>query len=209
MGGDGLVRQVAGGDDVRQQRTGCAAGAQALGQVDFHKAAMAAAQPAERVERLHHARALGPAAADAAGQRYHRHAPLASASSPVAAIVLRDTRRSVRQVAGLDVFECRSRPANGSAPGRCGRHADRLESARAATRVETVSLEQRAPGCRASAVFASRGRAAAGGRTAAAPCRANSGSVAAGGGEAVQLGAARGRKQARLRCAAAAARPAV
>ena len=66
------MRQVAGGDDVRQHDAGFAPGAQALGQMDLEEAAALAAQPAERIERLDHARALGPAAADAAGQRDDR-----------------------------------------------------------------------------------------------------------------------------------------
>ena len=48
----------------------------ALGDVDLHEGAMLAAQAAEGVERLDHARALRPAAAGAAGQGDHRHRAL-------------------------------------------------------------------------------------------------------------------------------------
>src|SRR5674476_1080410 len=68
---DRIVRQIAGGDDVRQQRTAFAAHAQALGQMHFDEVAMPPAELAERIERLDRTRALGPAAAHAAGQGDH------------------------------------------------------------------------------------------------------------------------------------------
>ena len=67
------VGQVAGGEDVRQRRAGLARNAPALGQVRFDEGAVAPAQFAERMQRLDHARALGPAAAGAGGQGDHRH----------------------------------------------------------------------------------------------------------------------------------------
>ena len=70
---DGLVRQVAGGDDVGQRRAVPAAGAPAVGQVDFNKAAVFAAQAAKGIQRLDDARAFGPTAARAAGKRNHGH----------------------------------------------------------------------------------------------------------------------------------------
>ena len=48
-----------------------------LGEMDFQEAAMAAIEDDERVDRLDHAGARGPATADARGQRDHGHfAPL-------------------------------------------------------------------------------------------------------------------------------------
>src|ERR1035437_9508955 len=68
---DGIMGQVAGGYDVRQQRAAFAADAQALGQMQFDEIAMPPAELAERVERLDRARALGPAAAHSACERDH------------------------------------------------------------------------------------------------------------------------------------------
>ena len=72
---DRIVRQVAGGDDVRQQRAALAAHAQALGQMRFDEVAMPSAQLAEGIERLDHAGALRPATAHAAGQGDHGDTP--------------------------------------------------------------------------------------------------------------------------------------
>ncbi len=68
---DPIVGQVAGGDDVRQERAAFAADAQALGQMHFDEVAMASAEFAKRIERLDRAGALGPAAADAAREGNH------------------------------------------------------------------------------------------------------------------------------------------
>src|ERR1035438_5153837 len=65
---DASMGQVAGGDDVRHRRAAFASHAQALGQVRFDEVAMPPAELAERVERLDRPRALGPAAAHAAGE---------------------------------------------------------------------------------------------------------------------------------------------
>src|ERR1035437_201980 len=65
---DASMGQVAGGDDVRHRRAAFASHAQALGQVRFDEVAMPLAELAERVERLDRPRALGPAAAHAAGE---------------------------------------------------------------------------------------------------------------------------------------------
>ena len=107
---DRIVGQVAGGDDVRQQRAALAAHAQALGQVHFDEVAMPAAELAERIERLDHARALGPAAAHAAGQRDHGDTPFgqrlhaqrsrcrgSSSSGTASSIWLRDRQAILRQ----------------------------------------------------------------------------------------------------------------
>ncbi len=73
---DGLVSQIAGGDDVRRQGAGLAAHAQALGQVDLQEAAAAAAQKAKRVEGFDHSGAFGPAAAQASSQGDYRDGPI-------------------------------------------------------------------------------------------------------------------------------------
>ena len=75
--GDGVVGQVAGGDDVRQRGSAELAGAAALGEVDLDEVAMGAGEFGERIERFDDARAARPAAADAAGQRHHGDAAFA------------------------------------------------------------------------------------------------------------------------------------
>ena len=60
---DRFVREVAGGDDVRQRRAGQPSHSAALGQVNLQKSAMLTAELAERVDRLDYARAFCPAAA--------------------------------------------------------------------------------------------------------------------------------------------------
>ena len=73
--GNRLVGQVAGGDDVGQGRAAKAAGAPAVGQVGFDKAAVPAPQAAKGIQRLDRPRAFRPAAAHSAGERDHRHHP--------------------------------------------------------------------------------------------------------------------------------------
>src|ERR1035438_267862 len=73
----GRVGQIAGGEDVRYGSASLSRDTAALGQVRLHEGAVAAAQLAERVQGLDHARALRPAAAGAGGQgNYRQHAIL-------------------------------------------------------------------------------------------------------------------------------------
>ena len=67
------VRQVAGRHDVRDRDPRCDAGLPGLGQVDLQEAAVPAVEEHERVDRLDHAGAGRPSAADARRQRDHGH----------------------------------------------------------------------------------------------------------------------------------------
>ncbi len=69
--GDRLVREVAGGEDVGEVGAGLAGDAAGLGEVGLDEGAVAAGEPAERVQGLDHAGALRPAAPGAGGQRHH------------------------------------------------------------------------------------------------------------------------------------------
>ena len=64
------MRQVTGGENVRQRLARQPADSPAFGQMRFDERAVFAAQFAEGMQRLHHAGALGPAAAHARGQRH-------------------------------------------------------------------------------------------------------------------------------------------
>ena len=172
---DGLVRQIAGGDDVRQRTPDQAADAAALGEVHLEEAAMLPAQPAERVQRLHHARALRPAAADPAGQGDDRHRA-GCQRVEAETFEVAPTFGWPADLGGLS-HPSRPRPAHpgyrrwqagDSAPGRCGHCA-------ASDRI--CSCCTRSKPC--SARIASRLRlpvsswrvGAAAGRRGSAPCR--------------------------------------
>ena len=151
---------------------------------------------AERIERLHHARALRPAAARAAGERNHGHRPARQRLHADLAISLRKPVVGVQHVARPHVVDVGAdgrrfcarpmRPLRRSARicSCCTRRTRTLSS----SAFETLRARRLAvPRC-----------AAAGGRTRAAPCPPTP-ARAAGGAEAVELGAARGGQQPRLR----------
>ena len=64
----GAVGEIAGGENVRNGRAGHAGNATALGQMHLNKRPMPSCQFAERMQRLDHSRALGPATARACGE---------------------------------------------------------------------------------------------------------------------------------------------
>ncbi len=68
---DGLVRQVAGCDDVRDRGPELALGFACLGEMDFEEAAVPAAQVDERVDGFDDAGTGCPSTADAGGKRHH------------------------------------------------------------------------------------------------------------------------------------------
>src|SRR5690349_15731947 len=72
---DRIVRQVTGGDNVRQQRAALAANAQALGQVGFDEVTMPSTKLAEGIERLDRACAFRPATSYTAGQGDYGNTP--------------------------------------------------------------------------------------------------------------------------------------
>ena len=69
---DGVVREVARREDVRQRRAAERADAPALREMHLEKVRCRPPSLAERMQRLDHARALRPAAADAGGERDDR-----------------------------------------------------------------------------------------------------------------------------------------
>jgi len=102
--GNATVRQVAGGDDVWQRVHCQPADAPALGQVHLEEGAMSPSQPAERMQRLHHACALRPPGSDAARQRHHRHCTRTQRLQPLAA-VLRQRLQACACVEHMTVFD--------------------------------------------------------------------------------------------------------
>ena len=190
----GAVREVAGGENVRRQHARLAAGAQALGEVDLDEAAVAAAELAERVEGLDHARALGPAAAHAAGERNHGDAAGCERFLAGAAAGLGDLR-GLGQVAGADVFDdgvhrqAVLRQAN-AAGAHVGLDLSVLHG------VETVLLQHglQGMGSVGGLFLAARQQVVEHLLHHAGEIRL----IAAGGGEVVEFGAARGGKQAGL-----------
>ena len=83
--------------------------AQALGQVHFDEAAVPAAQLRERVERLHHAGPLGPAASHAARQGDHGHGAGRQRVHARLAITLRQPVSGVQQVVRAGIFDAATR----------------------------------------------------------------------------------------------------
>ena len=65
------MREIAGGDDVRQTGTYCAAHFTAFGEVQFDEAAMTGRNAAEGVQSFHDAGSVRPTRADAAGKCEH------------------------------------------------------------------------------------------------------------------------------------------
>ena len=114
---------------------------------------MPAAEFAERVQRLHDARALGPAAAGAGGQRDDgRPRRRASPPRPARRSSARPTpaQRRPRRPARHPRYRCWR--AAGSGPGRCGRLAGRRESARAARGRSRSRSSRRPASCRLAVV---------------------------------------------------------
>ncbi len=128
---DRRVREVAGREDVRNVRAEKARRTLRLREMHLDEAPVAAAEFCERMQALHHAGSLGPAAAHACRIGHHRHlarpqrglAPLragsADAAVPVRTMPRRERRRSLCSAAA------------GSLPGRCVRCAGRRGSAHA------------------------------------------------------------------------------
>ena len=80
----------------------------AFGQVDFDEGAVLAAQFGERMQRLHHARALRPAAADSRRQRDDRDLPVRKRlSRPSCRMLVGQPVHAVQHVARLARRECR------------------------------------------------------------------------------------------------------
>ena len=67
------MRQVAGGHDMGDRGPEARWSLPRLGEVDFQEAAVAAVELDERIDRLDHPGAGGPAAADAGGERHDGH----------------------------------------------------------------------------------------------------------------------------------------
>ncbi|SPE42576.1 hypothetical protein SBA3_620002 [Candidatus Sulfopaludibacter sp. SbA3] len=102
-----LVRQVAGRENVRKQRTAFPSHARALGQMDFDEAAVLSVQFAERVERLHHTRAFGPAAAHTSGQRHHGNPALPQRLHAGGAIAGIQPVPGIAEIAALYIVKAR------------------------------------------------------------------------------------------------------
>ena len=100
-----VMRQIARRNDVRQRTAAQAADAAALRQVGFDEIPMLAGNLRKRIERLHDARALGPAAAHAARQRDHRHHAIAQCLHPEFPIARRKPTLRIHDIAGLHVFD--------------------------------------------------------------------------------------------------------
>ncbi len=101
--GDGLVRQVTRGDQVRQRLARQPADAAAFREVGFNKRSMRATEFAERMQGFHHPRALRPTAAHASRERHDgQFAPgqCRKARSPV---VRRQLAAGIHHIAGLHI----------------------------------------------------------------------------------------------------------
>ena len=86
-----------------------AAHPQALGKMHFDEAAVPAAQLRERVERLHHAGPLGPAASHAARQRDHGHGAGRQRVHARLAVMLGQRARGIQEIVRAGVFDAAAR----------------------------------------------------------------------------------------------------
>ena len=129
---DGLVGEIARGDDVRDRGFQGIGHATALGQMNLDEVTISSLKAAKRMERLHYSRTLGPAAPRAGSQCKHRNLAFGNRVPPPVAGTLhpRPSGRRARQTR----LRRGSRPMleAGSGPARSGRSGGRLGSARAA-----------------------------------------------------------------------------
>ena len=101
----GRVRQITRREDVRQRLAGELADAAALGEVRFNEGPVRAVEFAERMQRLHHARALRPAAAHAGGERDHGEFAAREGGEAGFAKFLRQRRGGVQDIRVVHVLD--------------------------------------------------------------------------------------------------------
>ena len=102
-----------------------------LARMYLDEAAVTAAQPRKRIQRLDDARALAPSAARTACQGNHRRLPRPERGRADRPETLRQLRRCVDYLIGCNVFDQAARRQPVSGPARSDRFSNRRESVHA------------------------------------------------------------------------------